>query len=169
MISMEIDKRLLGGLYFVSRTFEGSFKENPYVLDLDANLYIGPADHVARDEHAGVEVVYHFLAHRGRITVPVGTLLRNRQLLLDAFAAFDEARLEARENEFRIIIFGTYDGSPLHPADDDDLPAGPCGKSINEVKRHFYVMCRRIDRQFHERGLNAVQRKAEARFLAAAQ
>nr|MDJ0892733.1 hypothetical protein [Gammaproteobacteria bacterium] len=86
--------KLLGTLPFVSRTFEGGFKENPFVLDLDGNLYIGPADHVTRDEHATIEVVYHFLAEREKISGSVRELLRSRQLLLDAFAAFDEARSE---------------------------------------------------------------------------
>ncbi|MCP4047037.1 MAG: hypothetical protein GY732_13745, partial [Gammaproteobacteria bacterium] len=44
--------KLLGGLPFVSRTFEGYFTDTPYVLDMDANLYLGPADHLSRDMHA---------------------------------------------------------------------------------------------------------------------
>ncbi len=163
---MESAKTLLGGLSFVSRTFEGSFKENPFVLDMDANLYIGPADHISRDEHAGVEVVFHFLAHREKIRHSVRELLANRSLLLEAFAAFDESRSERKENEFRIIVFGTYDGTPLVPVEDDHLPAGPCGKSIGEIKLRFYDLCKRLDKQFYSRQLTAAQRKAEANFLA---
>jgi hypothetical protein len=108
--------KLLGSLPFVSRTFEGHFKDSPYVLDMDANLYIGPADQYSRDQHAAVEVVYHFLAQTGRLTNPFAELLRDRRLLLAAFAAFDEARAEgadAESEEFRIRIHATYDGQPL--------------------------------------------------------
>ena len=162
---MSLQTKLLGTLPFVSRTFEGGFKENPFVLDLDGNLYIGPADHVTRDEHATIEVVYHFLAERRKVTWPVRELLRSRQLLLDAFAAFDEARSEGEESDFRIIIFGTYDAVALAPIEDDELPAGPCGTSINTIKRRFYDICKRLDRQFLERHLNQRQQRAEVRFL----
>ena len=162
---MSSQTKLLGTLPFVSRTFEGGFKENPFVMDLDGNLYIGPADHVTRDEHATIEVVYHFLSERHKVKWPVRDLLRSRQLLLDAFAAFDEARSEGEGSDFRIIIFGTYDAVALAPIEDDELPAGPCGTPINAIKRRFYEICRRLDRQFLERHLNQRQQRAEARIL----
>ena len=161
-----IGPKLLGSLPFVSRTFEGYFEDSPFVLDMDANLHIGPADQYNRDHHAAVEVVYHFLAQTGRIRSPVRELLRNRRLLLASFAAFDEARMEkAGEEEFRIRIHGTYDGDPLHATDDDDLPAGPCGQAINEVKLRFYVLCRRLDGKFKARELNDREKQAELRVL----
>lgn len=163
---MSSQTKLLGTLPFVSRTFEGGFKENPFVLDLDGNLYIGPADQVSRDEHATIEVVYHFLAERRKVTWPIRDLLRSRQLLLDAFAAFDEARSEGEQSDFRIIIFGTYDAVALAPIEDDELPAGPCGMPINAIKRRFYDICRRLDRQFRERNLTQRQQRAEMRFVA---
>ncbi len=164
--TMDTGKKLLGGLSFVSRTFEGTFKENPYVLDMDANLYIGPADHVPRDEHAAIEVVYHFLAQRDLIKHPIRELLRDRQLLLDAFREFDNARKEVnQEHEFRIFVFSTYDGAPLAPIDDDLLPAGPCGISVNEIKLRFYAICRRMDRKFAQRRLTAKQLETEAAFF----
>ncbi|MFT5391417.1 MAG: hypothetical protein ACI8PT_001612 [Gammaproteobacteria bacterium] len=70
--------KLLGGLDFVSRTFEGEFKGNPFVLDLDANLYIGPADHVPRDEHAAIEVIFHFLNQTNRRIGAVREVLSDR-------------------------------------------------------------------------------------------
>lgn len=158
------DKKLLGSLSFVSRTFEGSFKENPYVLDMDANLYIGPADHVSRDEHSAIEVVFHFLRQTGRIDGTLRDLLRDRGRLLEAFAAFDEARSEAAAEDFRVFVFGTYDGEPLLPVADDDLPAGPCGVAVNAIKQRFYEMCRRMDKEFAERDLSDSQREVEARF-----
>ncbi|MCP4041911.1 MAG: hypothetical protein GY731_08130 [Gammaproteobacteria bacterium] len=163
---MDTGDKLLGGLSFVSRTFEGSFKDNPYVLDMDANLYIGPADSVPRDEHASIEVIFHFLAQRRLIKHPIRELLRDRQLLLDAFIEFDDSREEnAEEQEFRIFIFSTYDGVPLVPVDDDLLPAGPCGMSINDVKWRFYSICRRMDKQFYKRNLTPRQQQAEAAFI----
>lgn len=165
---MHSDKKLLGGLSFVSRTFEGRFKENPYVLDMDANLYIGPADHLSRDEHSAIEVIFHFLAQTGKIRQPLRELLRNRLLLLSAFAAFDEARSESTSEEFRIYVFGTYDGEPLLEDGDDDLPAGPCGKSVNELKLRFYTLCSRLDKEFRSRVPSEEQRKTEARFTASA-
>jgi hypothetical protein len=163
---MHSDKKLLGGLSFVSRTFEGRFKENPYVLDMDANLYIGPADHLSRDEHSAIEVVYHFLSQTGKVRRSLRELLRNRLQLLDAFAAFDDARKESGSEEFRIYVFGTYDGEPLQGAGDDELPAGPCGKSINELKLRFYNLCAKLDKDFQTRAMNEEQRKTEARFTA---
>lgn len=162
---METEKKLLGGLPFVSRTFEGSFKENPFVLDMDANLYIGPADHLTRDEHAGIEVVYHFLAQRELIGHAFKELVKNRLLLLDAFRAFDDARKDNEDHEFRIVLFGTYDGVPLQPIEDDLLPAGPCGKSVNEIKRRFYGLCHRIDKQFEQHELSPIQQETEKAFL----
>ena len=162
---MQATDKLLGELGFVSRTFEGQFKESPYVLDMDANLYIGPADHLSRDEHAGIEVVFHFLSQTGRITLSLRKLLQNRIFLLDAFAAIDDARSESDSEEFRLFVFGTYDGELLSPGIDDELPAGPCGKSINELKRRFYGICRKIDSEFEKRELNDRYRQLEERFL----
>jgi hypothetical protein len=161
---MRTRKKLLGGLSFVSRTFEGTFKENPYVLDMDANLYIGPADHLSRDEHSAIEVVYHFLRQTGRIDLSLRDLLGNRLRLLEAFHAFDEARSDAGADEFRVLVFGTYDGELLAAGDDDDLPAGPCGMAVNELKQRFYAMCQRKDEEFGTRQLGPEHRQAEARF-----
>ena len=161
---MQGNNKLLGGLPFVSRTFEGHFKENPYVLDMDANLYIGPADQHSRDEHSAIEVIYHFLSQTGRIGLSFKAILRNRLELLDAFAALDDARMESEQEEFRVFIFGTYDGELLLPGADDYLPAGPCGKSVNSLKRRFYELCMRVDTHFEERQLDDRQRTVEARF-----
>ena len=161
---MRADRKLLGGLDFVSRTFEGEFKDNPFVLDMDANLYIGPADHTPRDEHATVEVIYHFLLQTGRHIGPVREVLRDRTALISAFQAFDSARSDPNASEFRIVLFGTYDGEPLEGLDDDDLPAGPCGKTINEVKQRFYSLCQRCDKDFERRVLTDEQRAYERRF-----
>ena len=155
--------RLLGGLSFVSRTFEGRFEDSPYVLDMDANLYIGHADQFARDHHSAVDVVYHFLRQTGRLDGSIRDLRRDRRALLDAFAAFDLARTESDSEEFRILVFGTYDAEVLDSA-DDDLPAGPCGRSVNEVKREFYRLAQRLDVEFDNRELNEAQRRAEALF-----
>jgi hypothetical protein len=96
----------------------------------------------------------------------MGELLRNRALLLAAFAAFDAARIEeANEEEFRIRIHGTYDGAPLAVAGDDDLPAGLCGLVVNQVKLRFYRLCRRLDREFKDRELSDEQKRAEQRVL----
>ena len=161
---MQANKKLLGGLTFVSRTFEGQFKENPYVLDMDANLYFGPADHMSRDEHSGIEVAYHFLSQTGRVELTLKELLRNRLTLLDAFDAFDEARMESDSEEFRIFVFGTYDGELLLPVVDDELPAGPCGKSINELKRRFYRLCEKLDTEFGDHTFTDRYRDIEGRF-----
>lgn len=161
---MPANKKLLGGLSFVSRTFEGQFRENPYVLDMDANLYVGPADHLSRDEHSGIEVVYHFLSQTGRVERTLKELLRNRLALLDAFDALDQSRMESDSEEFRVFVFGTYDGELLLPVVDDELPAGPCGKSINELKRRFYHLCQRIDPEFGSRDLSERHREIEGRF-----
>lgn len=131
---------------------------------MDANLYIGPADHLTRDEHAGIEVTYQFLKETGKIQHTLRELLRNRMLLLDAFTAFDQARKEGAADEFQIFIFGTYDGEPLDTHADDELPAGPCGKSVNDLKRRFYDLCRRLDPQFDNRELAEPQKAAESKF-----
>ena len=161
---MRANKKLLGGLSFVSRTLEGQFKENPYVLDMDANLYIGPADHLSRDEHSGIEVVYHFLSQTGRIELTLKELFRNRLSLLDAFDALDDARMESDSEEFRVFVFGTYDVELLLPSVDGEFPAGPCGKSINELKRRFYKICERIDAEFAARELTERHKEIEERF-----
>lgn len=162
---MAKETKLLGELGFVSRTFEGGFRENPYVLDMDANLYIGPADHVPRDEHAAIEAIYQYLLQLDSISHPLRELLRDRCLLLDAFIEFDAARMTSQASEFRICLFGTYDGDMLVPIEDDLLPAGPCGKSVVEVKNRFYDICRRLDADFDNRQLTPEQEKAEAAFL----
>jgi len=164
----KVGGKLLGSLPFVSRTFEGHFKDSPYVLDMDANLYVGPADHLARDEHSAVEVVYHFLSETGRIEAPLREILRDRALLLDAFSAFDHARVEDVERDFRILLHGTYDGELLLGQADDDLPAGPCGKAVNQVKLRFYRLCRRLDPDFKSRKLEPHQTAAERNILKSA-
>ncbi|MCP5152030.1 MAG: hypothetical protein H6983_24690 [Ectothiorhodospiraceae bacterium] len=156
--------KLLGSLPFVTRTFEGNFKQSPFVLDMDANLYLGPADGTARDEHSAIEVVYHFLVQTERVELSVRDLLRDRSALLEAFAAFDDARVEDGDDEFRVLVFGTYDGEVLEPVRDDELPAGPCGCSVNAVKRRFYEICSRLDASFEQRVLDDRQRTAEQRF-----
>ncbi len=158
------DKKLLGALRFVSRTFEGGFKENPYVLDMDANLYVGPADHIARDEHGAVEVIFHFLNETGKQTLSMRELFRNRLSLLEAFAIFDEARSDDGAEEFRILIFGTYDGEPLMSPIDDGLPAGPCGRTVNEIKQRMYAICAREDKAFNTRHLTPELQRVESRF-----
>ena len=156
---------MLGGLSFVSRTFEGRFEDSPYVLDMDANLYIGPADSSSRDEHAVIEVIYHFLHQTGRVSGSVRELLSDRGALLDAYTAFDEARTESEVEEFRIVLYNTYDGTPLPAQGDDELPAGPCGQSVNEVKRRFYARSKKLDPTFEERELSEAQGAQEARFM----
>ncbi|MEM7254937.1 MAG: hypothetical protein AAF493_26310 [Pseudomonadota bacterium] len=157
-------RALLGGFKFVSRTFEGHFRDNPFVLDADANLYIGPADYVPRDEHATVEVLYHFLRETGRVDQTVSELLRDRRALLDAFTAFDEARRPAESGEFQILIFCTYDGELLDSPHDDDLPAGPCGRTVNEIKRRLYQVAMRADVSFASRELTPAQVAQESQF-----
>lgn len=159
------NKKLLGRLPFVSRTFEGHFEDTPFVLDMDANLYIGPADHLSRDEHSAIEVIYQFLKDSGKIKHALRELLRDRLLLLDAFSAFDQARKEGVADEFQIFIFGTYDGEPLEVHADDELPAGPCGKPVSELKRRLYDLCRKHDPEFSGRQLSEVQKAAEAKFV----
>jgi len=162
--AMSGSEKLLGGLPFVSRTFEGGFKDNPYVLDMDANLYIGPADHISRDEHSAIEIIYHFLKQTGRVSLSLREMFRNRLLLLEAFEAFDHARRDDGPEEFRLVLFGTYDGEALRAGRDDDLPAGPCGRSVNELKRRLYGVCARADRDFSARTLSPGQQRTEARF-----
>lgn len=158
------NKKLLGDLSFVGRTFEGRFKETPFVLDMDANLYIGPADQMSRDEHSGIEVVYQFLRQTGKVEHSFKELLNDRANLLNAFRAFDEARVESKADEFQIFIFGTYDAEPLSGKHDDELPAGPCGKSVNEIKRRLYKLCSKLDSEFAGRKLDAELKAAEKRF-----
>ena len=161
---MVTENKLLGSLSFVSRTFEGSFKDSPYVLDMDANLYIGPADHRARDEHSAIEVIFHFLQQTGRLDGSLRDLMRDKRALLNAFNALDEARQNDEKEEFRIFVFGTYDGEMLAAVADDELPAGPCGRSVNELKRRFYTICSRTDPKFAERELSEEQQQAERNF-----
>ena len=165
---MDERRKLLGDLTFVSRTFEGSFKENPYVLDLDANLYIGPADHLPRDEHASLQAIFHFLHQTSRAPSQAREALTNRLVLLDIFGAFDSARTEKGPEEFQIVLFGTYDGEPVVALRDDELPAGPCGRSVNDVKRQLYEVCSRADREFYRRRLTSEQQLYEARFVLSA-
>ena len=162
---MNAKQKLLGGFSFISRTFEARFRENPYVLDADGNLFIGPADQYARDEHVAIEVIYHFLNQTGRPIAPLRELLRNREDLLRAFHDFDKARIEEIGDEFHIIVFGTYDGEPLSSVVDDELPCGPCGISINRIKRRFSKLCRRLDRAFFERKLTTELQDVESRFI----
>jgi hypothetical protein len=157
--------RLLGGFPFISRTFEGRFRDNPYVLDANANLYIGPADQSARDEHVAIEIIFHFLNQTERPIVVLRELLRDRTHVLEAFAVFDDARIASDGDEFHIFLFGTYDGEPLTPIGDDELPSGPCGGSVNDVKRRFYELSSRLDPHFYDRALSAEQQGVEARFL----
>ena len=157
--------KLLGSLPFVGRTFEGHFRDTPFVLDMDANLYVGPADGAPREQHAAVEVVYRFLAETGRIEAPLREVLRDRRLLLDAFSAFDRSREGGEEQEFSILLHGTYDGELLERAEDDDLPAGPCGLAVNQVKLRFYRLCRRLDRSWRTRSLEPHQAAAERRLM----
>jgi hypothetical protein len=131
---------------------------------MDANLYIGPADHVPRNEHAAIEVIFHFLNQTGRRIGAMREVLSDRGALLAAFETFDEPRDCSGRSEFRLLIFGTYDGEPLIDSEDDDLPAGPCGKTVNEVKRRFYSLCARRDQQCHSRELNDTQLVYEKRF-----
>ena len=157
--------KLLGGLPFVSRTFEGTFKDTPFVLDMDANLYIGPADALSRDEHSAIEVVFQFLRQTGKLECSVREALSNRRRLLRVFNAFDQARSDGDAEEFRIFVFGSYDGDPLRGISDDELPAGPCGRSINDLKRRFYEICRKVDSKFTSHELNEREQKVERRFL----
>ena len=59
----------------------------------------------------------------------------------------------------------TYDGESLVTGQDDELPSGPCGRSVNDLKRRFYKLCRRLDQEFEGRKLTPEQRTAEARFV----
>lgn len=161
---MSTENKLLGGLSFVSRTFEGSFEESPFVLDMDANLYLGPADHIARDEHSAIEVIFHFLRQTNRIEGGLRDLMRDQSVLLEAFATLGDVRRDETMGEFRVFVFGTYDGELLSAGVDDELPAGPCGRSVNELKRRFYEIFRRVDRQFGKRELTERQREAAALF-----
>ncbi len=157
--------KLLGGFPFISRTFEGRFKDNPYVLDADANFYVGPADQVARDEHVAIEIIYQFLNQTDRPVRAFRRLFRSRPELLQAFETFDRARDASDGDEFQVFLFGTYDGEPLQPYADDELPSGPCGKSVNEIKRRLYEICSRVDPMFGDRPMTPELQQVEDRFM----
>lgn len=163
-----IQDKLLGDVSFVKRTFEGRFLDAPFVLDMDANLYIGPADQFSRDMHSSVEVVLRYLRQTSRIEGSMRSLLTSRPALLDALNAFDAARSASQVDldglpEFRIVIHGSYDGEPLEAIAEDDLPAGPCGRSVNEVKLHFYRSVMRLDPDFDSRTLDPSQADQDER------
>jgi hypothetical protein len=105
----------------------------------------------------------NFLRQTGKVEHSFGGLLRDRISLLEAFSAFDQARGESRADEFQIFILGTYDGEPRSGTGDDDLPAGPCGKSVHTIKRHFYAACRILDKEFGKRNLDNAPKAAEAK------
>jgi hypothetical protein len=132
---------------------------------MDANLYIGPADQVARDEHVAIELIYHFFNQTGRSIPAMRELLRDGTDVLRAFTVFDTSRQASEGDEFHVFIFGTYDGEPLAPIADDELPGGPCGRSVNEIKRRLYEICRRLDGDFHDRTLSEELQQVESRFL----
>ncbi|TNF99274.1 MAG: hypothetical protein EP297_06000 [Gammaproteobacteria bacterium] len=160
---------LLGDLNFVNRTSgsvdQRGFENTPFILDSEARLHIGPADHLARDQHGAILVIYEFLRQTKSTPHRLSTLLRNRANLLEAYVAFDQSRRNMDEKGPKIIIYGTYDGVPIETVIDDDLPAGPCGKSVNEIKWEIYRRCLRLDPQFASRDLTEDQRKQESRFL----
>ena len=162
---MATNRKLLGEFPFVARTFEARFKSSPYVLDADANLFLGPADHALPFEHTAIAVVVHYLNQTDRKIAPLGRLLRNRKELLEAFKVFDNARIEGENNEFQIFLLGTFDGESLRAIDDDELPCGPCGVSVNDVKRRFYALCARLDAKFHQRPLSKTLIEVQARFV----
>lgn len=162
---MATNRKLLGEFPFVTRTFEANFKSSPYVLDADANLFLGPADHALPFEHIAIAIIVHYLNQTGRKVQPLGQLLRDRQVLLEAFDVFDNVRIESESNEFQIFLFGSYDGDALSAIDDDELPCGPCGSSVNDVKRRFYALSARLDPEFHSRPLSNALRAVERRFV----
>ena len=131
------DEVLLGNLNFVTRTTgsvdEREFKNTPYILDSEARLHIGPADDLARDEHGAILVVYEYLRQTKKMPFRLSTLLSNRSNFLQTCVAFDAARRGSDETGPTIIIYGTYDGKPIESIISDDLPAGPCGKSVNQM------------------------------------
>jgi hypothetical protein len=163
------DEVLLGNLNFVTRTTgsvdEREFKNTPYILDSEARLHIGPADDLARDEHGAILVVYEYLRQTKKMPFRLSTLLSNRSNFLQTCVAFDAARRGADETGPTIIIYGTYDGKPIESIISDDLPAGPCGKSVNEIKWELYRRCMRMDPMFASRDLTQEQRQQESRFM----
>jgi len=162
------DEVLLGNLNFVNRTTgsfdQREFKNSPYILDSEARLHIGPADDIARDEHGGIAVVYEYLRQTKKMPFRLSTLMSNRSNFLQTCVAFDQAR-RGDEHGPNIIIYGTYDGKPVESIISDDLPAGPCGKSVNEIKWDLYRRCMRMDPQFASRDLTEEQRLQESRFM----
>jgi hypothetical protein len=110
-------------------------------------------DIVSRAEHIVIGVLLRFMLGTGRITTPVRDLLGNRLNLPEAFALFDDVRRERYAEESHVFLFGTYDGELLMVEEDAELPAGPCGKSVNEIRRHIYAICARVDMEFKSRGL----------------
>ena len=69
-------------------------------------------------------------------------------------------RIRTRRS-FEFEFTATYDGAPLGVVHDDDLPAGPCGQAVNQVKLRFYRLCRRLDPDFKTRELSDVHKRAE--------
>lgn len=164
------DEVLLGNLNFVNRTTgsfdQREFKNTPYILDSEAKLHIGPADDQARDENGAIAVIYEYLRQTKRMPFRLSTLLSNRSNFLQTCVAFDKARRGTdEENGPVIIIYGTYDGKPIESIISDDLPSGPCGRSVNEIKWDLYRRCMRMDPQFPSRDLTEEQRLQESRFM----
>ncbi len=165
-----VDEVLLGNLNFVNRTTgsfdQREFKNTPYILDSEARLHIGPADDVARDQHGAILVIYEYLRQTKKISFRLSTLLSNRSNFLQTCVAFDKARRGiSDESAPTIIIYGTYDGKPIESIISDDLPSGPCGMSVNEIKWELYRRCMRLDPQFASRDLTEEQRQQESRFM----
>lgn len=161
---------LLGNLNFVNRTTgsfdQREFKNTPYILDSEATLHIGPADDLARDEHGAILSIFEYLRQTKKISTRLSTILSNRANFLEACVAFDDARRGVSEETApTIIIYSTYDGKPIESIISDDLPAGPCGKSVNEIKWELYRRCMRLDPQFASRDLTEQQRLQESRFM----
>lgn len=165
-----VDEVLLGNLNFVNRTTgsfnQREFKNTPYILDSEAQLHIGPADDLSRDQHGAILVIYEYLRQTKKISFRLSTLLSNRANFLQTCVAFDQARRSITdESSPTIIIYGTYDGKPIESIISDDLPAGPCGMSVNEIKWQLYRRCMRLDPQFASRDLTEEQRQQESRFM----
>ena len=62
-------------------------------------------------------------------------------------------------------MFGVYDSELFQPVADDHFPAGPCGKSISELKCRFYGLCRRTNTSFDSLDLDEVSLEFEARIV----
>jgi len=165
---------LLGNLPFVGRTtgplggtdFD-QFK-SPFMLDSEARLHIGPADDIARNEHGAILVIYELLIQTKSTPFKFGGILRNRAHFLDTCQAFDDARTNRTDEGPRLVVYGTYDGNPIEPGKHDDLPAGPCGKSVNQIKYQLFKRCMKLDPEFPTRKLTEAQREQEATFIAEA-